>query len=343
MFCICSLNAQQLPRNKATHLLDNVWMRDPYIIIGPDSCYYLTYTNGKMEMPVWKSSNLKDWIKLGESYCMIRLSEFNKIQEIRDGLNKSQKVYYDNKMVAKPNENMEPVKLWAPEMYYINGLWYVVHTSNSRVSTIIASKELSFENIIEPFKEKFGMHHDPSLFRDDDGTIWMIDKCAEIIKLKSDMSGFEGKPIRINPANRKMGHEGCQIVKIGNKYVWFGTAWSTDSMRKGTYNLYYTTADNITGPYSERRFAGRCLGHGTVFQDKKGQWWCTAFLNGQYETPDKVNLGVNPDIATSMNKQGLTLVPMSIETVDGDVVVRALDSYYRFPGTEEIQQFALPQ
>lgn len=108
---------------------------------------------------------------------------------------------------------------------------------------------------------------------------------------------------------------------------------------KGTYNLYYATADKIEGPYSNRKFAGRCLGHGTIFKDKNGNWWCTAFLNGDYKSPTEVNKGVNPNIATSMNKHGLTLVPMSIEIKDNDIVVKALDPQYAQPGAEENQKF----
>lgn len=52
---------KELSRIKANHMLSDVWMRDPYIFIGPDQNYYLTYTNGKTEMPIWRSTNLKYW------------------------------------------------------------------------------------------------------------------------------------------------------------------------------------------------------------------------------------------------------------------------------------------
>lgn len=314
---------EELSRTKANHILSDVWMRDPYIFIGPDQNYYLTYTNGKMEMPVWKSTNLKDWQKIGEKYTMKNLSYYNQLLEQQKELLKERK----------------EAKLWAPEIYYINNTWVAVHTSNLKQSTIITSETPEFSTIMEPMKTEFGQNHDPSIFQDNDGKIWLIDKCAEIQQLKNDLSGFIGKPVKLNPANRKMGHEGCQIIKFGNKYVWFGTAWSKDELRKGTYNLYYATADKIEGPYSDRKFAGRCLGHGTVFKDKEGQWWCTAFLNGDYRSPSEVNKGVDPSVATSMNKQGLTLVPLSMKIIDGDVSVKALDPEYTNPGNEENQKF----
>ena len=218
------------------------------------------------------------------------------------------------------------------EFFQIDGNTYVFKLEIPEKLVGYHINELNLE-------QEFGLKHDPSLFQDTDGKIWLISKCAEIQQLKPDFTGFIGKPVAIHPANRKMGHEGCQIIKIGNKYVWFGTAWSKDTLRKGTYNLYYATADKIEGPYSNRKFAGRCLGHGTIFKDKNGNWWCTAFLNGDYKSPTEVNKGVNPNIATSMNKQGLTLVPMSIEIKDNDIVVKALDPQYAQPGAEENQKF----
>jgi len=111
--------------------------------------------------------------------------------------------------------------------------------------------------------------------------------CPQIAPLKPDCSGFAGLDIKIGPSDRKLGHEGCTIRKIGNKYVLFGTAWSTDTMRHGTYNLYYCTADRVTGPYGPRENSplnplvktwsanGRWWrqGHGQLVDDVEGNWW----------------------------------------------------------------------
>ena len=126
--------------------------------------------------------------------------------------------------------------------------------------------------------------------------------------------------------------------KIGNKYVLFGTAWSTDQGRKGSYNLYYCTADKIDGPYSERRFAGRFLGHGTPFQDKEGRWWCTAFFNGN--VPPLSSEGIQKrdlsGTAQTINEQGTTIVPLNVKILEnGDVYVRAIDDRYATIGPDE--------
>jgi len=141
---------------------------------------------------------------------------------------------------------------------------------------------------------------------------------------------------------KAMGHEGCLMHKIGGKYVLFGTGWSTAKGRRGSYNLYYAVADQISGPYSERKFVGRFLGHGTPFQDKQGRWWCTAFYNGNVlpvprkgiETRD---LGVT---AQTINQRGTTIVPLEVKIQqDGDIYIRAKDSAYGTPGSDEAQKF----
>ena len=101
---------------------------------------------------------------------------------------------------------------------------------------------------------------------------------AAVQPLAPDFSKFTGPKTRIDPAGSRtnaqgqaksvIGHEGATMIKLGDKYVHLGTAWSTDQGRKGSYNLYYCTSDKITGPYGPRKFVGRFLGHGTPFSDR---------------------------------------------------------------------------
>jgi len=116
----------------------------------------------------------------------------------------------------------------------------------------------------------------------------------------------------------------------------------TDKSRKGSYNLYYCTSDSVMGPYGERRFVGRFLGHGTPFCDKSGQWWCTAFFNANVPPIDDTDIR-NRDLsenALTINQQGTTIVPLEVKILpDGDVYIRAIDERYAYPGPDEVQQF----
>jgi arylsulfatase len=197
-----------------------------------------------------------------------------------------------------------------------------------------------------------GRKHDPSLFQDDDGTWYLLWQNTLIAPLAKDFRRFTAEPVRIDPAGTRpgpdgspisrIGHEGATMRKIGNQYVHFGTAWSTDRGRKGSYNLYYCTSERITGPYGPRQFAGRFLGHGTPFQDREGKWWCTAFFNANVPPVDRKGIESRDlgDTAQTINPQGVTIVPLELqELADGAIFIRAKDPAYATPGPDESQKF----
>lgn len=334
------------------------WMRDPYIYLADDGYYYLTGTTpqpndpremsdkyntgldhpdltGKKEpsivgrsIRVWRSENLVDWESLGSPFTLDK--GFWK---------KANPKAFDN--TPKPEW-----KVWAPEMYKINGEWVFIHTSPSPVKgganlAIGQNGDMNGE-YASPMKRSMKGKHDPSLFLDDDGTWYLLWGNTKIAPIKPGFKGLAAKAKRIDPSDRIIGHEGATLRKIGDKYVHFGTAWSTDKLRKGSYNLYYSTADNITGPYGPRQFAGRFLGHGTPFQDKKGRWWCTAFFNGNVPPINDANIQNRDlgDTAQTINEQGTTLVPLDVKVLpDGEIYIRAKDPRYAVPGPDEAQSF----
>lgn len=336
--------------DRALFLL-NDWIRDPYIVIGPDDYYYLTGTTplpgdpreksdpyntglGKESIVgwkahVWRSKDLISWEDLGTPFSL------------KAG------VWFQNKPGVFDDVEVKQWRLWAPELHWLGDKWALVHTSPSPVkgANFSLTKGMEVQGPwSNPIGSKIQHRHDPSLFNDDDGIWWMIWGATSIAKLKPDFSGFAGKPVEIGPSGdmAKMGHEGCLIQKIHGKYVLFGTGWSTGLGRRGSYNLYYATADKITGPYSERKFAGRFLGHGTPFTDKRGRWWCTAFYNANIPPLSRAgirraDLGAT---AQTINQRGTTLVPLDVRLLDnGELHIRAKDPDYASPGPDEAQSF----
>ena len=344
--------------NEAIYIKDG-WIRDPYIkIIG--EYYYLTGTTAEQDneriekepyntglekssqelhgtpsivghsINVWRSKNLFDWEYIGAPFSL-------------------EKGYWAEKF---PNEFDSIPKadwrLWAPELYKVANKWVYVHTTPAPVKGGSNLAITNTDDMSGPFEFPMGddaqWKHDPSLFKDDDGTWYLLWGNTKVAPLKPDFKGLAAEPVRIDPSDRVIGHEGATLRKIGDKYVHFGTAWSTDDMRKGSYNLYYCLSDSITGPYGPRRFVGRFLGHGTPFQDKKGRWWCTAFFNANVPPLDSDGIQQRDlgETAQTINEQGTTIVPLNVEVKeDGDVFIRAKDPRYTNPGPDEAEDFEL--
>ncbi|MFT3902185.1 MAG: family 43 glycosylhydrolase [Niabella sp.] len=346
--------------NRAVLVKDDIWIRDPYITLAPDGFYYLTGTTQTPKtvfssaskynvglgdssqvgwyVRIWKSPDLVNWQYIGEPFNLA-----------------------DGYWAMKNKEAFEraPTRkwhLWAPELHFINNKWAIIHTTPDPVkqgSNLAVSRTSELKGPFDfPLGDLSKGLHDPSLFQDTDGQVYVIWANTKIARLTSDMTGFADAPQSINPSTlRKMGdgsmaegigHEGCTVLKIGDKYVLFGTGWSTNKGRKGSYNLYYAVADSIKGPYGPRRFVGRFLGHGTPFQDKEGKWWCTAFYNSNVPPLDRKGIRTKDlgDNAYTINRQGATLVPLDVKVLkDGDVSIKALDADYANPGPDEVQRF----
>ena len=337
--------------------LKSGWIRDPYIHLADDGYYYLTGTTPKKDDPreetepyntgldahnqklygtpsivgpdinVWRSKDLLDWEYVGAPFSL-------------------DKGYWAGRFPEKFEGPRTDWRLWAPELYKIDGKWVFVHTSPAPVKNganlaITTGVEWNGDFIF-PMETDMHSKHDPSLFLDDNGIWYLLWGNTKIAPIKPGFKGLASAPVRIDPEDRVIGHEGATLRKIGNKYVHFGTAWSTDKMRKGSYNLYYCIADTILGPYGPRRFVGRFLGHGTPFQDKEGRWWCTAFYNG--DVPPVPDDGIQTrdlsGTAQTINEQGTTIVPLEVTIKnDGDVYIRAKDPNYANPGPDEAQDF----
>lgn len=335
-------------------LIKDGWIRDPYIFINPrDGYYYLTGTTPNPGDPreaedkynlgltaqalalgknpsivghkirIWRSPDLAEWEAFGVQFSL-------------------EEGYWAQKHPeAFTSDDNREWFVWAPEMYYDRGKWIFVHTSPSPYrngANLIVSNGLVHSELNFPMGDDMLNRHDPSLFLDDDGTWYLTWANTFIAPLKPGFSGLAAEPKRIDPGDRLIGHEGAVLRKIGRKYVLFGTAWSTDQARKGSYNLYYCTSDNVYGPYSERRFAGRFLGHGTPFQDREGQWWCTAFFNANVPPLDSTDIQQRDlsETAQTINEQGTTIVPLDVTILEnGDVYIRAIDERYAVAGPDE--------
>ena len=323
------------------------WIRDPYITLGPDDFYYLTGTQPDQGDPreaedpynlglgvqsivgsqvrVWRSPDLIQWEELPIPFTLERDSRHE-----------------------DPGD-----RVWAPEVHWLKDQqrWALVHCPARKANFALSPGPEIQGPWTHPMGPRLGNKHDPSLFYSE-SSWWMLWGNTMVAPINAALSDFTAEATRIDPAGsrpgpdgtsiQRIGHEGATMMKVGDKYVHLGTAWSTDRMRKGSYNLYYSVSDSMDGPYGPRKFAGRFLGHGTPFQDREGRWWCTAFFNAN--RPPLPREGIQnrdlSDNAQSINEQGVTLVPLEVKVLeDGEIYIRAKDPDYANPGPDEAQQF----
>jgi hypothetical protein len=335
-------------RDRALYVKEG-WIRDPYIVLGPDDFYYLTGTTINPGDPREKTDPYN--IGLGPDSAVGDTVQLWRSKDLIEW------EYLGTPFTLKDSAQTKPGKfIWAPEIHWIPEMkrWALVHCPKEKSNLALSTGPDPKGPWTHPMGAGFAGHHDPSLFKDGD-TWWVLSENTEVAPLSPDFSKLTAAPVRIDPAGSRpdpanpnkaisrIGHEGATMIKVGGKYVHIGTAWSTDKLRKGSYNLYYCTSDKITGPYGPRKFIGRFLGHGTPFQTRDGQWWCTAFYNAN--VPPLPREGIETrDLsadALTINQRGLTLVPLDVKTeTNGDVSIRALDPAYATAGPDEVQKFA---
>ncbi len=208
-----TINAGLRIFDRSLHIKDG-WIRDPYIYLAPDGYYYLTGTtanpgdpredtepyNTGLDIPeltgsekpsivgcglrLWRSQNLIEWEDLGVPFTL------------------DQGYWALQQPERFENVPREKWRLWAPEVYFFDGRWIFVHTSPSPVgggANLAVTQSGNFKGpFLHPMKEAMRGKHDPSLFRDEEGTFYLLWSNTWIAPLKSGKSGLAAEPLRID-------------------------------------------------------------------------------------------------------------------------------------------------
>ena len=263
----------------AVKSVKDIFMRDPSICVGHDGAYYLVSTLGPPSQPptgglkMWRSTDLVHWDSLGYIWNWDKNGTWQTNRKKDDMTRKEM--------------------LWAPEISYINGTYWICfsHSLTPRVTSLIKSSTgLPEGPYVDPVGGPISDGIDGFLFQDEDGEIYYLWGGGQMARMKKDMSGFTEESITILAAGwEKMGYEGCGLIKYKGKYILTASDHTGD--HNGTYNLMYAVADKVTGPYSERRFAAGHAGHGTIFKGTDGKLYCTIF-GSDNNSPIHEQLGI---------------------------------------------------
>ncbi len=236
-------------------------VRDTCVCLGGDGNYYLIGTTGAPTwwktndgMQMWRSKDLKKWESLGFVWTFTKNTTW---QTKRGDLQ----------------------AIWAPELHYIKGNYYIAYCLSFEGGGIGILKSTSGKpegpyvdvKPESPISEEI----DASFFQDDDGKVYFVYQNGKIARMKDDMSGLADKPRMLVPENApQVGFEGAFIFKANGRYY-----LSCADFIDGRYHCYVASSPHLYGPYGPRYLAVPHGGHNMFFKDKKGQWWSTFFGN----------------------------------------------------------------
>ena len=257
-------------------------LRDTQICVGGDGAYYMTGSTGDNiwafndGVELWRSENLSDWCYLGVVWSLDREGGWASNWRTRRGV---------------------PFRaIWAPEIHYIRGNYYVCFSVSRAGLGILRSRsgrpEGPYEYALSP-EAHLRRGIDATLFEDDDGSVWLTYGSGdEIVRLKDALSGYADDWVRtqLPPSSclavrdrarclrgdNTLGYEGATLFKRDGRY-YLGAVGNVE----GRYSFIFAMADQITGPYRLPHEAVPGGGGGNVFQDVEGRWWTTYFGNDE--------------------------------------------------------------
>ncbi|NQX67559.1 family 43 glycosylhydrolase [Paenibacillus alba] len=251
-------------------------IRDPHISTGPDGTYYLTGTSDKPHRNFWDRNNqLHLWSSMD-------LKEWNHVAKVWD---LSENGTWENNIYENPC-------LWAPEMIYLYGTFWITYSLQGGGTGMIKSISGHAEGPYIDMGRMTNTDIDSSLFQDEDGQVYFVWQDGKIARMKKDMTGFAEDPCKLLSSDgQRVGYEGAFIVKYKGKYILGAAEWNGDKRVDGTYDLMYAVADDLYGPYTPRRLAVPHGGHGTMFIDHNGNLMSTFFGNDR-TAPFRTRVGI---------------------------------------------------
>ena len=264
----------------------DIHLRDPYIMTGADGRYYMTGTydpvdwSNTREIHVYRSDDLAAWEDLGAVWSFERDATWQK-EQLKDG--------------SSP--------IWAPELHYIRGNYYICYSIGWGAMNGSVLKSLS--GLPEgPYEDVRGGAVfdaiDSTFFTDDDGSVYAIRGDGRYAKMSRDLKyPLLPQGSLVSESGQPVGFEGCCVIKLGGLYYLCSASYTTHYRADGsaylTYDSYYAVSNRFAGPYCERRLLLINGGHGNLFVANDGTLYTTLFSGSLRERPGIVAIDVSAD------------------------------------------------
>jgi beta-xylosidase len=238
---------------------------DPSIVRVDDAYYMVTTTmHFAPGVPVFKSTDLAQWRTVGYAYQTLT----------------------NNNNMNLNNADAYGKGSWASSIRYHKGFFYVLTPSYTTNKTHLY-KTADVEN--GPWSEvQLPFYHDPSLFFDDDGTVWVFYGSGDqisYVQLNDDASGVKagGKSgklggVSVNQvtgtSNYYVQQEGSHMEKVNGEYYLFTISWPAGKSRS---EIVYRSKNLLSG-FSGRYFlSDNGVAQGGIFDTPDGKWYALLF------------------------------------------------------------------
>jgi hypothetical protein len=250
-------------------------IRDSFILNAPDGYYYLTGTTRRPEGSFWADTN---------GVCVWRgrdLENFECIGKVFD---------YRDRPESWQNQVSRNHNCWAPEIaFYDNTFW--ISYSTAPGCGLLKSRSGKIEGPYQDMGRFVIKGIDAGFFQEED-RLYLIWQNGRLAPLSRDCVTLTEEPILLLPEDgRQVGYEGAGLIKVRGRYVLYAAEWNGDARIDGTYDMMYSVADKIEGPYRPRSLLVPHGGHGCLFYDKEGSLRFTIFGNDR-SAPFRRKVGI---------------------------------------------------
>lgn len=292
----CGVGCEPGTPRKVTPLIDHP-LRDAAISRGPDGVYYLTGTSatvtpdGTLDFEnndgiwLWKSTDLVRWDDIGQVWSISR-------DPLRAGF-----PYFGNPAMwqlswraSRDPAVPSPVRgMTSPEIRHVQGNFHICYSMNGYGTGLLTSESGRAEG---PYRDRgritrFG--GSPSMFEDDDGTVYWVWADGWIARMNSDLSGLD-EPARLlgvlpdcegGTWPLRIGTSGAFLFKAdspGLNHGQYHLVGCEEVSRMGPvlcYDTFIATAESVYGPYKRRDLMVPHGGQSTVFRGPDGRHYAT--------------------------------------------------------------------
>jgi hypothetical protein len=250
-------------------------IRDSFVFNSPDGYYYITGTTKDEKGDHWKGTN---GVQIWRSRDLENFENIGKVFDYREN------------PAGWQNNVSGGLNCWAPEIiFYDNTFWITYSTAPG--CGLLKSAGGKIEGPYLDMGRVVNRGIDSGFFLEDD-TLYLIWQNGRIAPFSRDGRSMTDEPTLLLPEDgQEAGYEGAGLIKVAGKYVLYAAEWNGDTRIDGTYDMMYSVADNLYGPYRRREILVPHGGHGCLFFDKRGRLCYTIFGNDR-TAPFRKGVGI---------------------------------------------------